>query len=159
MFVVEAAPAIPRTRAIVLVDTLKDLEERLTPEQAAQLLDLYRADFAAAILDVLPPYQFAATTPPEIRARLQAEFLRHDPAIAIAICGPIYTIDVRELARRVTVPVRAILSDYQPYNREHNARYFRDYEVVEIAGTGHYPMLERPGELNRLLDDVLARLG
>lgn len=159
VFVVEAAPAIPRTRAIVLVDTLKDLEERLTPEQAAQFLDLYRADFPSAILNLLPAYQFAATTPPEIRSRLQAEFLRHDPEIAIGICGPIYTMDVRDLARRVTVPVRAILSDYQPYSREHNQRYFHDYDLVEIAGTGHYPMLERPDDFNRLLDDVLARLG
>ena len=61
-------------------------------------------------------------------------------------------------SHRVTVPVRAINSDYQPTRRDHNQRYFRDYDVVEIAGTGHYPMLERPAELNRLLDQVLARL-
>jgi pimeloyl-ACP methyl ester carboxylesterase len=159
VFVVEAAPAIPRTRAIVLIDTLKDLDDVMTPDETAQIIGLYRADFRSAVLDVLPQHLFAATTPPEVRSRLQAEFLQYDPELAIAIIEQLYTEDVRDAARRVTVPVRAINSDYQPTSREHNQRYFRDYDVVEIAGTGHYPMLERPDELNRLLDEVLARLG
>ncbi len=158
VFVVEAAPAIPRTRALVLVDTLKDLDERMKPEEVAQVLALYRADFRAAVVDFLPRYQFAATTPSEVRSRLQAEFLRHDPAIATAIVEPIFTGDFRDAARRVTVPVRAIMSDYQPYSVEHNRAYFRDYQAVEVAGTGHYPMLERPEEFNRALDEVLAEV-
>lgn len=159
VFAVEAAPDLPRTRAVILIDTLKDLDDVMTPAEAAQIIALYRADFPAAVREFLPRYQFAATTPPEVRARLQAEFLRHDPDVAIGIVEGLYPLDVRDAARRVTVPVRAINSDYQPSRPEHNRRYFHDYDLVELEGAGHYPMLERPAELNRVLDRVLARLG
>jgi sigma-B regulation protein RsbQ len=155
-YVVAAAPAIPRTRAVILVDTLKNLDQIITAAQAAEMFAVYRADFAAAVNDVLPQYLFAPGTPPAVRARLSAEFLAHGVEHAIRVIDPLYQLDVRAAARRVTVPVRAINSDVSPTLRDVNRTYFADYDVVEIAGTGHYPMLERPEELNRLLAGVLG---
>ena len=34
-----------------------------------------------------------------------------------------------------------------------------DIKPVTIAGTGHYPMLEKPDEFNRLLGEILRDLG
>ena len=158
-WVVEAAPSIARTKAVVLIDTLKDLDQLPTGEQAQQLFALYRSDFRSAVENVLPKFLFSEHTPPQIRSRLQREFLETDPDLAVHMIEPLYQMDVREAARRVTVPVRAINSDLTPTNRETNLRYFRDFEYVTITGTGHYPMLERPDELDRLLDGVLAQLG
>jgi pimeloyl-ACP methyl ester carboxylesterase len=157
-YVVEAAPAIARTRAIVLVDTLKDLDQLMTAAQAQQMFALYAADFRAAVTDVLPRYLFADATPAAVRERLQREFLAYDGQAAIARLEPLYAMDLRALARRVSVPVRAINADFTPTNAAANRAYFRDYDHVTIAGTGHYPMLERPDDFNRLLDGVLAPL-
>ncbi|WP_367281476.1 alpha/beta fold hydrolase [Porifericola rhodea] len=33
------------------------------------------------------------------------------------------------------------------------------YEVIDIHATGHYPMVEKPEEFNRLLRQVLAAMG
>lgn len=157
-YVCEAAPRIARTRAVILVDTLKNLDQLLPPEQVAQLLALYRADFRAAVDDVLPQHLFSTDTPPEVRARIQREFLAADPALAVAIIEPLYRMDLRETARRVTVPVRAINAEFSPTNLEANRRYFRDFAYETIARSGHYPMLERPAELDLALDRVLASL-
>jgi pimeloyl-ACP methyl ester carboxylesterase len=157
-FVSEAAPRIAQTRAVILVDTLKNLDQTLPPEQVAQLLALYRRDFRSAVENVLPQHLFSKDTPPDVRARIQGEFLAADPALAVAIIEPLYKMDVREAARRVAVPVRAINSDFSPTNTEANRRYFRDYAVETVSRAGHYPMLERPAEFNAALDRVLAQL-
>ena len=157
-YVCEAAPRIPQTRAVILVDTLKNLDQTIPPEQIAQMLALYRKDFRAAVDNVLPQYLYSKDTPPEVRAKIQAEFLAADPALAVAIIEPLYRMDLRETARRVHVPVRALDSDFSPTNTEGNRGYFRDYAVETIARAGHYPMLERPADFNAALDRVLAQL-
>lgn len=158
-YVLLASMAIPRTKAIIVVDTLKDLDQLIPPQQVAQMLDLYRADFRSAVENVLPQFLFSKSTPPEIRSRIQSEFLQTDPALAIQIIEPLYQIDPREAAQRVTVPVRAITADYTPTSRENNRKYFRDYDFVTIAECGHYPMLEHPAEFDQRLEGVLKELG
>ncbi|MCE9579893.1 MAG: alpha/beta hydrolase [Deltaproteobacteria bacterium] len=157
-YVVLASTIIPRTTAIVLVDTLKDLDQLFSPEQAQQMFQLYRADFRSAVENVLPRFLFAPGTPAPVRERLQAEFLATDPELAVRLLAPLYEVDLRAIARQVTVPVRAIQSDYTPTSKDNNRKYFRDFDQVAIADTGHYPMLERPGEFTRLLDGVLQQL-
>lgn len=157
-FVCEAAPRIPQTRAVILVDTLKNLDQQMPPEQVEQIFALYRRDFRGAVESVLPQYLYSKDTPPEVLARVQREFLAADPALAVSIIEPLYRMDLRETARRVTVPVRAISADFSPTNLEGNRRYFRDYAVETVARSGHYPMLERPDDFNAALDRVLAQL-
>lgn len=157
-WVCEAAPRIPQTRAVIMIDTLKNLDQTFAPEQIAQLLAMYRADFRAAVENVLPQHLYSKDTPPDVRARIQGEFLAADPALAVAIIEPLYQMDLRETARRVAVPVRAINADFSPTNVEANRRYFRDYAVETVARAGHYPMLERPESFNAALDRVLAQL-
>lgn len=158
-YVLEASLIVPATRAIVAVDTLKDLDHLPTYDQANELLlERYRRNFRSTIETVLPQHLFTASTPPAVRARLQAEFLQHDPEIVVKAVEPLFLMDVRACARRVTVPVRAINSDATPTNREANRKYLRDCDHVIISETGHYPMLERPDEFNRALDQVLRAL-
>jgi pimeloyl-ACP methyl ester carboxylesterase len=157
-YVCEAAPRIAATRAVILVDTLKNLDQVLPAEQVEQLLALYRKDFRAAVENVLPQHLFSKDTPLEVRARIQHEFLAADPSLAVQIIEPLYRMDLREIARRVTVPVRAINADFSPTNLEANRRYFRDFAYETIARSGHYPMLERPEDMNQALDRTLAKL-
>jgi pimeloyl-ACP methyl ester carboxylesterase len=158
-YVVEAASLIPSTAAVIVVDTLKDLDRVMTYEQANEsLFALYRKDFRSAVEELLPRYLFAQSTPAAVRRRLQDEFLKSDPDLAVKVIEPLYRMDIRESARRLAVPVRAINSDFSPTNAEGNRRYLRDYDCASISGTGHYPMLERPDEFNRLLDELLSGL-
>jgi len=157
-YVVEAAPRIANTRAVVLIDTLKNLDALVTREQADQMIALYRTDFRAAVEKVLPQYLFSPHTPDHVRSRVQSEFLQCDPQLAVQIIEPLYRMDVRGAARRVAVPVRAINSDFTPTDVDANRTYFRDYACETIAQAGHYPMLERPDELSRVLDRVLSAL-
>lgn len=151
-----AAPRVPRLTRVVLVDTLKNLEQPMTLEQAKPMLDLYRKDFRRGVLEVLPKYLYSPQTPPEVIARLDAEFLAVPGERAAAILEPLYRCDLQQAARGVKVPVRAINSDQQPTNVEGNRRWFADYDVERLPGVGHYPMLEAPNAFNEALRKVLC---
>lgn len=158
-YVLEAAPDLPVVKAVILVDTLHDLDQLFTYEQAeAFLFENYRKDFASAIETLMPQFLFTEHTPPAVKHRLQDEFLQNSPEHAINALGPLYKMDVQRAAKAVKVPVRAINSDANPTSATNNRKYLQDYDFVTIKGTGHYPMLENPAVFNALLDETLQKL-
>jgi pimeloyl-ACP methyl ester carboxylesterase len=158
-YVLEASLSIPAVKAVILVDTLKNLDQLLSYAQAEEhLFAHYRHDFKSAVEDLLPQFLFAKTTPVPIQKQLQGEFLKYDPELAVRVIEPLYKMDIRGIAKRIQIPVRAINSDYSPTNRDNNRKYFRNFDYTTIHGTGHYPMLERPDEFNKALDEKLREL-
>ncbi|MBL8717743.1 MAG: hypothetical protein JNL79_17290, partial [Myxococcales bacterium] len=144
---------------VVLVDTLKNVEQQIPAAQVDEMLALYRRDFRTAVERVLPQWLFAPGTPPEVSARLQREFLERTGDEGAELLAPLYRFDVRTAAEQLSVPVRAINSDLQPTDVEANRRHFRDYAVRIVAGTGHYPMLEAPAAFEAALRHTLEELG
>ncbi|SDJ56310.1 alpha/beta fold hydrolase [Chryseobacterium jejuense] len=158
-YVLEASLKIPNVKALVLIDTLKDLDESFTEEQAEEIMFThYRKDFKYAVENFLPQYLFAEQTPAAVKERLQYEFLQNEPEKAIHVLQPLYKTDFRGFAEQVQIPVIAINSDASPTNLETNRKYLKNYDYVTITGVGHYPMLEKPEEFNIILDGVLKKL-
>lgn len=157
-YATEAALKIPNLKALILVDTLKDLDQMITLEQANPLFDLYLKDFKHTVYNVLPQYLFSTGTPPEVKAKLQDEFLSNSGEFAVKCLEALYKTDVRDFAKKIKVPVRAINSDVGITNKETNCKYFSDYNFSIIEGVGHYPMLEKPEVFNQALEKTLQDL-
>ncbi len=158
-YVLEASINLPKVKAILLVDTLKDLDQILTPEQAEEFMfSYYRSDFKFAVENVIPQYLFTQETPEQIKKQLQTEFLQNHYEFAINALRPLYETDFLEIAKKVQVPVRAINTDINPTNIENNRKYLSDYDVKIMNGFGHYPMLESPETFNEILDEILNEL-
>lgn len=66
--------------------------------------------------------------------------------------------DLAGAFRGAGVPVRAINGDLWPTSVERNRTVTRDFDAVVMTGAGHYPMLERPAEFNRLLVEIVRDL-
>lgn len=157
-YVLEASLKISKVKAIILIDTLKNLDESFTEEQAEEALSQYGKDFKYTVENVLPQFLFAEGTPRAIKERVQHEFLQHEPELAINALWPLYKTDFKIFAKQIQVPVIAINSDVSPTDLEANRKYLKKYDYVTIEGVGHYPMLEKPDEFNAVLDNVLKRL-
>ncbi|WP_454047458.1 alpha/beta fold hydrolase [Chryseobacterium sp. Marseille-Q8038] len=157
-YVLEASLKIPQAKALILIDTLKNLDESYTEEQTEDVLSQYRTDFKYTVENILPQYLFAEQTPSDVKERLQHEFLQNDPELAINVLRPLYKADTNTIAKQVQVPVIAINSDASPTDAEANRKYLKNYDYVTIEGVGHYPMLEKPTEFNTILDNVIKKL-
>ncbi len=153
-YVLEAAPQIPNLKALVVVDTLKDLDFTFTDEQINSFMDLYDNHFAMGVESVLPQYLFVSSTPKEVVDRLKKEFLAQAPFARVAI-EPLYRMDLKRAAQGVKVPVKAINSDHGPTNEEANKKYIKNYAFKLVKGTGHYPMMENAAAFNQVLEEFL----
>lgn len=155
-YVLEASLMIKKVKAVVLVDTLKDMDKLMSVEQAEQFLfSSYKKDFPAAVTKMLPQYLFAANTPAVLKDQLQNEFLTSNADLAVKVIEPLYKMNTQEIAKQISIPIRAIYSSYTAANPDANRKYFRDYDFVTIPDCGHYPMLEKPEEFNQVLENIL----
>jgi len=57
-----------------------------------------------------------------------------------------------------TVPVLGINAGTPMANRESLKKFFPNSEYVQVAGSGHFVMMERPEEFNRLLMAFLEKV-
>lgn len=147
-----------RVAAIVAVDTLHNVENKVPPQQLDDAIRQLRADYKGAATGFLNQLFFSANTPEAVRKRITAEVTSRPPELAIAIFQGIVAYDAAPALATVKVPIRAINADMVPTNLEVNRKYAPQFDAVIIKGSGHYPMLEYPARFNELLADALRSL-
>lgn len=157
--VLDAARLIPeRVLGVVAVDTLQDAEWELTSEQTARALAEFEADFAGTCDSLVRGYFFLPDSDPDLVDRVASGMCDAQPEVALTIWKQFLEWDFPKLMSAVDLPLRCINATYEETKVEVNRKYARDYEVLLIEDTGHFPMLERPDEFNRLLAEVVEEL-
>src|SRR6266540_4511733 len=157
--VVEATRRMPdRVVAIVPVDTLQNVENKVPPAQLAEVIKQLRADYKTAMTGFLNQFLFSANTPIAVKNRIISEVTSRPPELSIRILEGILAYDAVPALGKIKVPIRAINSDLNPTNLEINRKYAPQFDAVIIKGSGHYPMLENPERFNELLADILRSL-
>jgi pimeloyl-ACP methyl ester carboxylesterase len=63
-----------------------------------------------------------------------------------------------EAARQIKVPLTCINSDMHPTEVDINRNCIPSFEVKIMTGVGHFPMVEAPETLNRLLDEGIGEI-
>jgi len=155
----EATKRMPeRVVAIVPVDTLQNVEQKLSPEQVEAAMNQLQADYKGATTALLNQFFFSPSTPDAVKKRVTEEAVSRTPETALAILRVVFSYDPAPALREVKVPIRAINSDRNPTSIEVNRKYSPQFDVVLMKGSGHYPMLEDPAKFNQLLAEILRNL-
>jgi pimeloyl-ACP methyl ester carboxylesterase len=155
----EAARRMPeRVVAIVPVDTLQNVDQKMSAEQVETMVKQIQSDYKGQITQYANQYLFAAGTPAAVRERVLSQALAMPPELGIPIIKAASLYDPIPTLRTLKMPIRAINSDLYPTNLEGNRKYAPQFEVVVMKGVGHYPMLEDPVRFNELLAGVLRDL-
>lgn len=155
---VEAALLLPgRVLGVVGVDTFHVLDGKIAPEDARQRAELFSKDFPAALkrmVDML----FHPDADPALVSETEKRMSGASPETARAMFLSLAGYDQGASVRRLTVPLLAVNGDLYPTDLAGNRRVKADFEAVIMKHMGHYPMLERPGEFNRLVEQIVAGL-
>ena len=146
-----------RVLAIIGVDTLHDLNQRIPLAVAQARADAFRANFEgtcrAMVAELFHPGAQA-----DLRAWVERQTCATPVAVAAGMMEGLADYDLAGAARRAGVPIRAINGDLWSVDAARNRAIVPDFDAVVIPNAGHYLMLERPAEFNRELVALVDRL-
>jgi pimeloyl-ACP methyl ester carboxylesterase len=158
---IAAAQMPERVVGVVAVDTLHDAEFEYPPGMMEQMAQRFEADFAGTMA-LSVHAMFPQDADAELVEWVVAEAGAADPAVAVALLRDAPNFDARAALAAAGVPVRAVNAAPRPPSGMKTAvetnRKYADFNAVLIDGVGHFLMLERPGEVNARLRELIAEL-
>jgi pimeloyl-ACP methyl ester carboxylesterase len=153
--VLEAAMLMPeRVVGIVPIDTLHNVENEMQEADRERLFARLHQDFRGAT-EGLVRKLFLPTSDPMIVGSLVAQMTAADPAVAIPALDALFRYNEAPALEQIKVPIVAINADVRPTNLEANRRHAPQFDALLMSGVGHWPMLERPAELDAKLIQVI----
>ena len=160
--VAKAAGLMPeRVIGIIGVDSIQNVEDTMPKEQFKQMVDGFQKDFKGEVKNFVEQ-MFGRDIKPELKKWIIDDMSCEPPYIAIsAFKEYVMKFENKGIANiftEVKVPVRCVNADLWPTNPDANRKYMSSFEVAIIKGAGHFVMLERPKEFNKLLDSSIKEI-
>lgn len=148
----------------VIIDNFKNVATPLPAEyedQVEAILDNLKKDFAGTNEYYASMVLVTEKTPSEITNRIVDAYRNAYEPMGQAIMPEVFELykTEQELLPKLNLKLYLIQADYMPTNLEalkENAVH--GFEVMEIPGTSHFPMIENPAGLNQALDTVIAEI-
>jgi pimeloyl-ACP methyl ester carboxylesterase len=155
--ILEVARLVPdRVAALVPVDTLQDVEWKPGEGFDAWMASM-RKDFVSSTREFVKE-MFPESADSRLVETMASRMSAMPPEIGVSVLEAVFSYDKAAALSQVKRPIRAINSDKYPTRLEVNRRYAPQFEAVFVPGTGHFPMLEKPAEFNRLLARAIEDL-
>lgn len=155
---IEAGLLLPgRALGVVGIDTFQQLGGVVTAEEVGPRAEAFGSDYAGA-LKVMIGLLFHEDADPALVADAEKRMMGTPPPAAKAMFLGMAGYDMGAAAARLAAPLRAINGDLYPTDTEANRKIKPDFDAVVMKHIGHYPMLERPDEFNRLVAETVASL-
>ncbi|WP_286264598.1 alpha/beta fold hydrolase [Thalassotalea atypica] len=153
--IAEAAKLMPnKVVGIIGVDTSQNVALKLTQEELNVMTKPFEDNFQRAmrafVKDALPKNveedmlywisEDMASAPKDIAINQFRNYLSQ------YISGESYRV-----YKDINVPVVLVNAKLWPTDSEENKKHIKNYSIYFIEETGHFPMLEKPSEFNKLL--------
>lgn len=153
----EAARIMPdRVVAVIGIDTFIDATVATDSEARRAFVQSLKDDFAATCGEMMKSL-FHDDADPALVDEVRKLMCKPEMPVPVDCLDAFDGYDLTTAFKECKVPIRSVNGDLYPTNVEGN-RTLADYDAVIIEGVGHYPMLERPEEFNRLLSEMVGEL-
>jgi pimeloyl-ACP methyl ester carboxylesterase len=140
------------------IDTFHNLGQPMPDEKA--IIDAVvarRADFVGNTRDYISMF-FKDDSDPAVVAWVKDQMTATDASQAIAAMEAFARFDAREAITGWNRPVIALNSDWVPINYQKIQSFLPTFDMLVLAGRGHFPNLDEPLIFNGLLLATLNRL-
>jgi pimeloyl-ACP methyl ester carboxylesterase len=159
----EAALNNDKVIALVGVDNFKDVglvfDEQLK-EEISGFLEVLSNNYSEVASAYAEGALFHPATDSMVVERVVGDILRADSMVAINSLGNLFEYaDIEgDKLSKLRKKLYLINSSNTPTDTLALRNIGVDFELSQIDGTGHYPMIEKPGEFNILLRKVLSKI-
>lgn len=146
-----------RVVAVVGVETLHDVSQRMPPDQAAAFVATLRADYAKNVDAFVREHMFSPGADPKLVDLVATSMSARPPDVAVPAMEALLAYDAGAALAAITVPVHCI--NTAPTNVAAGTARNARFTAVTMTGVGHFPMLEDPERFARMLADFVRPLG
>lgn len=155
----------PAVIGIVGIDNFKNVGETISPERMEKInvyLDSMERNFKVMAPAYAEQALFDPSTPDSVKTRVKNDFSKSNPQIAMSsVHSQVnYGLLEAEKLQQLNYKLYLINSNPQPTDTmQLRKNCKRSYEVAYLQATGHYPMIEKPQEFNKLLEETIHKMG
>ncbi|HEY9194967.1 MAG TPA: alpha/beta hydrolase, partial [Mucilaginibacter sp.] len=157
--IVQAKLDVPdRVIGIVGVDNFKEYtgmpETAESKAEFGKIIAMMKKDFKKVTADFFNKYLFYKTTDPSLRKRILNDVAHTDSTAAIGTMEA-QDFNTGEKLKSAKMKLHLINSDYVPNDTTGFVKAGIPYQLLVVHATGHFPMAEKPGEFNTLLQKAI----
>ena len=158
----EAARRMPdRVLGIVSIDTLHNVEFKISPEMIEPVATRFDVNFKGVMAEMVR-MMFLPDADPATVDQVVALAQTADPKVAMALFRDFPNLDLQAMMASVKAPIRGVnaapSSPMAPISEIEINRRHGDYDAVIMEGVGHFLLLEKPEPFNRLLKKTVAEI-
>jgi pimeloyl-ACP methyl ester carboxylesterase len=157
--IAEAARIMPKkVIAIIGIDTLQNVAEKLPQKTLDKVVKPFELDFSNAMQTfVLPMFPLKADK--KLIYWVKEDMSSAPQEVALSAfrnyAGQNINGEASKVFDEIPIPVVLINSRLWPTNSDENRKHIKNYKLFYIEETGHFSMLEKPEEFNKILTDAL----
>ncbi|NEN25377.1 alpha/beta hydrolase [Cryomorpha ignava] len=161
--ILEATHENKNIKALIGVDNFKDVDQQLNDEMKAEI-DRFMIMLQEQYTEIAPAYAeqslFHSETDSVVKQKVLNDIKTANPHISTSVLQAVFDYGPKEKERLAEIDKKLFLiNSVLPKTNEKNlASTGVVYKVLEIKGTGHYPMTENPRAFNIKLQEVLHEL-
>lgn len=158
----EAARLLPETIiALIPIDTFQDVNLDFSKQAYDEMVSPFEVDFE------ITAKGFVASMFPKDADKVLLNWVQQDMSSAnqkAALSSfKIYLnrfVDktVAPTFKDINIPIYSIAARLWPTNKESNEQHIKNYTLVYVENTGHFPMLEDPAQFNKLLKEAVETI-
>ena len=146
------------------IDNFKNAGTAMPDEfqsQVAYILQLLKTDFANTSEGYARQALLSDSTDKAIVDRVVADYRNMDQNIGFSIISDVFTYynRERELMNQLKYTMHLLNVNNIPTNKELLKKHAASgFDLTEIKGTCHYPMIENANEFNQLLQNIIVKI-
>ena len=161
--ILEATRDNDNIKALIGVDNFKDVDLQLSDEMKAEI-DRFMIMLQEQYTEIAPAYAeqslFHTETDSIVKKKVLSDIKTADPHISTSVLQAVFDYGSKEKERLAEIDQKLFLinSLLPKMNEKNLAATGVDYKILQIKGTGHYPMTENPRAFNMRLQEVLDEI-
>lgn len=144
-----------KVKALVGIDTYHDIEYKYSDEQLKEFYTPFEKDFAVTAKEFVKG-MFPENADSNLVEKISIDMSSAPPEVALASFRAFFKYDEAKNFEKINIPVRFLNADAYPTNTEAAKRHIKDFDLKIMKGTGHFLMLEKPDEFNKLLEETIT---
>ena len=148
--ILEAAKLLKgKVIGLIGADTFQSFKDDWTAEQKEGFIKQFKENFSESTKQFVKAL-FPETADTTLVNKVANDMSSADPKVAVSAMRNLFFYDPVPTLKELQLPIISINSDMIPVAVDDNMKYVKSFEVKIMHNVGHFIMLEKPEEFNKL---------